>query len=173
MQINKIPVTTADEQFLFALYAETRHEEMSLVNWDEEQKLAFLYQQFQAQHNYYTSKFPTADFLILSIDGENVGRLYTAEFDDEIRILDLTIASVKRGQGLGTELIAEIVKKGRQENKSIQIYLETTGRSASIFSRFGFKPVSGDEIYQLWQLDLNDEKSGSSSTEPETNQATA
>lgn len=173
MQINKTPVTTADEEFLFALYAETRHEEMSLVNWDEAQKTAFLRQQFQAQHNYYTSKFPSADFLILSVNGENVGRLYTADFADEIRILDLTIASAKRGQGIGTALIGEIVKKGRQENKSIQIYLETTGRSASIFSRFGFEPISGDEVYQLWQFDPNPEKSGSLANEPETNQATA
>lgn len=172
MQIIKTPVTTADELFTFDLYSQTRNEEMSLVAWTNEQKLAFLYQQFQAQHNYYTAKFPSADFLILSINGENVGRLYIVELDDEFRILDLTITFKKRGQGIGTVLIDEIVEQAKQKNKSVQIYLEKTARSASIFSRFGFKPVSDDEIYQLWQLDFSD-KNSVSATETETKQATA
>lgn len=173
MQIIKAPVTPEDELFLFDLYASARHEEMSLVAWNEEQKRAFLLQQFQAQHNYYTAKFPSADFLILTIDGEKIGRLYTAELDDELRILDLTIKPEQRGQGIGSQLIAEIVSHAEANKQSVQIYLETMNRAASLFTRFGFKPISGDDVYQLWQLTFDADNSGRSLTAPEANQAAA
>lgn len=165
MQFVKTPVAPSDELFLFDLYASTRQEEMLLVPWNDEQKKAFLTQQFQAQHNFYKSKYPTADFSILSVDGVRIGRLYTVENEGVFKILDITITPEKRNQGIGTYCFAELIEKAKDRNKSVQIYIETTNRSASLLSRLGFQPKSGDEIYQLWELTSGSESDLTTKTE--------
>ena len=52
------PIEAADQALLCAIYASTRTDEMALLpHWTEEQKLAFLRQQFQAQHTYYQEMY--------------------------------------------------------------------------------------------------------------------
>ncbi|HQU84920.1 MAG TPA: GNAT family N-acetyltransferase [Pyrinomonadaceae bacterium] len=171
MQFVKTPAAPSDELFLFDLYASTRQEEMSLVPWSDEQKNAFLTQQFQAQHNYYKSKYPTADFSILSVDGVQVGRLYTVEIDGVFKILDITVAPEKRNQGFGSYWLSEIIEKAKEQNISVQIYIETTNRSANLLSRFGFQPKDSDEVYQLWEFTLQIESDRQTEIEQEVNRA--
>lgn len=173
MQITKAPITHSDESFLFDLYADTRQEEMLLVNWDDEQKNAFLKQQFQTQHNYYHTKFPEADFLLILKDQEKAGRLYITKLQNEIRILDLTISPKKRGQGIGSQVIEEILRQANQKKISVKIYLETKSRAENLFSRLGFVPVSGDEVHQLWQFNSITEDSKTIKRCIDADQATA
>ena len=155
MRITKTSVTTLDEPFLFALYSETRAKEMAIVQWDDHQQHAFLKQQFQAQHQHYTSKYEDASFEIIEADGKPVGRLYTAEIGDEIRILDITILSEFRGEGIGTSLIAEILHRADEKHKPVQIYLETDNQSTNLFARMGFAPVADEGLHQLWRRPSN------------------
>lgn len=152
MRITKTPISRPDEPFLFALYAETRAEELRPVPWNDEQKNSFLQHQFQAQHQHYTSKYTeNGSFQIIRTDDQPIGRLYTAELPDEIRIIDITILEAFRGKNIGTTLIEEILHDAEEKNKAVQIYLEINNRSASLFTRLGFAPVSDEGIHQLWQ----------------------
>ena len=47
------PERPGDEAFLFAVYASTRAEELSLTNWTEDLRRAFLNQQFNAMRHGY------------------------------------------------------------------------------------------------------------------------
>jgi ribosomal protein S18 acetylase RimI-like enzyme len=150
MQIRKAPIAQTDEPFLFALYADTRQEELAVVSWSDEQKDAFLKMQFQAQHLHYTTKFPLASLQILRLDNQPIGRLYIAEFDDEIRILDLTITPDFRNKKIGSLLLGEIVQDAQTKDKSIQIYLENYNPAQNLFLRFGFEVVAEEGLYQIW-----------------------
>jgi RimJ/RimL family protein N-acetyltransferase len=149
MRLSFPPITRSDEPFLFELYSTTRVDEMALVPWSAEQKTAFLQSQFQAQHQHYTSKYPHGKFQIIILDNQKIGRLYVCELENEIRIIDLTILPEFRGQGFGTEILADILHKAE---KPVQIYLESINQSINLFKRLGFQIVSDEGIYQLWQF---------------------
>lgn len=137
-----------DSPFLFALYSTVRAEEMMLVPWDDNQKSAFLQSQFKAQHEYYLTSYPQGSFQLIELDGKNIGRLYLAELEDEIRIIDLTIMPESRGKGIGTQIISDILQ---QTAKPVRIYLESFNQSTGLFKRLGFQIISNEGLYQLWE----------------------
>jgi ribosomal protein S18 acetylase RimI-like enzyme len=157
MQIRKAPIAQTDEPFLFALYADTRQEELAAVSWSDEQKDAFLKMQFQAQHLHYTTEFPLASLQILRLDDQSIGRLYLAEVDDKIKILDLTIAPDFRNKKIGSLLLEEILQDAQTKNKSVQIYLENYNPAQNLFLRFGFEVVAEEGLYQIWSKSANKE----------------
>ncbi len=140
-----------DEPFLLTVYASTRSDEMAVVSWSDEQKRAFLEMQFQAQHNYYLSRYPNASYSIISLEEQPIGRLYVERQEDKIKILDITVLPEYRNKGVGTKLIAEILQTGEETEKFVQIYIESYNPSANLFSRLGFKPVAEEGINLLWQ----------------------
>ena len=148
MNLSFQPITSADEAFLLSLYASVRAAEMALVPWTGEQKAAFLKSQFDAQYQYYAHKYPHGAFLTIALDGEKIGRLYTAELADEVRIIELTLAPEARGRGLGTRIVSDIVGAA---SKPVRIYLERDDRAAPLFARLGFGMIRDEGLYQLWE----------------------
>ena len=146
-----ISVSDSDCSVLFDIYASSRTEEMNFVPWTDEQKSVFLQSQFQAQQNHYLSNNPNGSFNIIKIEDQTVGRLYTSEYGGEIRILDITLLPQFRNQGIGTQLISGILEIGIRKQKPVTICLETYNPSQNLFSRLGFKLVSDDGVYCLWE----------------------
>ena len=70
------PATADDTEFLRAVYAGTRTEELALTDWSDAQKAAFCRQQFDAQDNHYRAHYPTSEFLEIENGTESIGRLY-------------------------------------------------------------------------------------------------
>ena len=145
------PVSSSDEPFLVELYASTRAEEMALVPWGSEQKQAFLQMQFEAQSRYYRERYPNASFDLIKLNDSSVGRLYTAELSDEIRIIDLTFLPDYFDPEIFVALIGEILQKAAQVDKPVRIYLENYNPQTEIFVRLGFRKIAEHGIYFLWQ----------------------
>jgi hypothetical protein len=95
------PIDQRDEQFLYEVYASTRVEELAQVAWSDEQKAAFLWMQFRAQHAHYQEHYPAATFDVIVIDGQAAGRLYVNRGADEIRIVDIAILPAWRNRRIG------------------------------------------------------------------------
>ncbi len=107
--------------------------------------------QFQAQHNFYLSRYPNASYSIITLEEQSIGRLYVERQEDKIKILDITVLPEYRNKGIGTKLITEVLQAGEQAEKPVQIYIESYNRSANLFSRLGFQPVAEEGINLLWQ----------------------
>ena len=147
------PVRAEDEEFLRAVYAGTRAEEMALVPWDEAQRAAFIRFQFAAQQQYYKSEFPNAEHhLILSHD-QPVGRLYVDRRAQEVRILDVALLSARRGQGIGTPLIRALMSEAAARAKPLTIYVDRGGRAQRLFARLGFlaREDNGIQVLMEWR----------------------
>jgi hypothetical protein len=69
------------------------------VDWETAQKEKFLRMQFNAQHKYYTENYPGANFQVILMDEQPVGRLYTHNRENEIRIMDIALLPENRGRG--------------------------------------------------------------------------
>lgn len=122
-----------------------------MVPWTDEEKAAFLLQQFTAQDAYYRDQFPDADFLVVEDDGEPVGRLYLHRRDDEIRVMDIALLPGWRGLGVGGALLRDVLEEARRAGKPVRIHVERNNPAVGLYERLGFRPVGDTGVYFLME----------------------
>ncbi|MCW3058899.1 MAG: putative acetyltransferase protein [Capsulimonas sp.] len=150
-QITLRPETPEDEPFLYDVYASTRQQELMATGWDAEQKAQFLRMQFQAQHSFYQSQFPSAQYNVLLQDGDPIGRLYVDRRETELRILDIALLPPFCNQGLGTQLIQELMLEAAGQGVPLSLHVETFNRARTLYGRLGFTEVQNDGLYILME----------------------
>jgi ribosomal protein S18 acetylase RimI-like enzyme len=131
------------------LYHSTRAEEMAHFPFDDAQKLAFLDQQFAAQHAHYNQHYPTAERNIIERDGAPIGRLWIDEWRDQIRLVDIALMPDARGAGIGTRLVLEVLDRGRAAKKPVTIHVEGFNPALRLYQRLGFEKVDTNGVYYL------------------------
>ena len=145
------PVGPEDEAFLLELYASTRAEEMALVPWTDEQRAAFVKMQFIAQQDHYREKYPKASREIILSQERPVGQRYVAGLDQEIRIVDITVAPAERNRGIGTFSLGELLEEAKRVGKVVRIYVENYNPSLRLFERLGFRQVDEHGVHLLME----------------------
>ena len=141
------PANDGDIQFLRALYATTREEEMSMVDWPETQETSFLAMQFEAQHRYYREQFPDAEFLLIERDGEAIGRIYVDRRPNEIRLIDIALIPEARNQGLGESMLLDLLEEAEAATLPVKIHVERFNPAMRLYLRLGFEPVEDRGVY--------------------------
>ncbi len=140
--------TPADEPFLADVYARTRTEELAPVPWSDEQKMAFLRQQFHAQDVAYRDSYPQATFSVIELAGAPIGRLYLTPLgDDELRIIDIALLPEHRGAGIGTHLIEEVVADGKRTGRFVSLHVERWNPALALYERLGFERAGETEVH--------------------------
>ena len=131
--------TAVDEPLLRAVYASTRAEELALTDWSDEQKAAFCDQQFTAQDAHYRAHYPTAEFLIIEVNGVPVGRLYVDRWAREIRIMDIALLPEHRGHGVGARLLRELQTEACAAGKTLTIHVEKFNPAMRLYLRLAHR----------------------------------
>ena len=134
--------TPADREFLLAVYAGVREAELSQVRWPAGAKEAFVAQQFDAQDRYYREYYKGASFDVIEVDGRPAGRLYVDRWPAEIRIVDIALAPEFRGQGVGTQLLRELIAEAQASGRPVTIHVEQGNPARRLYERMGFAPVA-------------------------------
>jgi len=145
------PVGPDDHEFLVEVYGSTRAEELALVPWTSEEQQAFIRSQFAAQQDHYAQKYPAASHDIIVSDNREVGRLYVARLDHEIRIVDITLLPGERNAGIGSHLIRRLLAEAERTGRAVRIYVEEFNPSLHLFERLGFSPSEQQGIHLLMQ----------------------
>ena len=145
------PVGPGDHEFLVEVYGSTRAEELALVPWTSDQQQAFIRSQFAAQQDHYAQKYPAASHDIIVSDNRQVGRLYVARLDHEIRIVDITVLPGERSAGIGSHLIRQLLAEAERTGRAVRIYVEEFNPSLHLFERLGFAPSEQQGIHLLMQ----------------------
>jgi ribosomal protein S18 acetylase RimI-like enzyme len=141
------PITADDLLTLYQIYASTRVEELAQTDWTDEQKTAFLRQQFDAQHQYYQANYPRAQFQMIEDAGVSIGRLYVDRWEDQIRIIDVALLPEFRGRGAGTWLINQVLNEGRRLNLPVTIHVECFNPALRLYERLGFRLEEDKGVY--------------------------
>lgn len=150
-------VAPDDMPFLAAVYASTREQELAQVDWSQAQKDAFLAMQFSAQHTHYQTHYTDTDFLVVQCEGQACGRLYLARWPGELRVVELTILPEFRNQGLGTQILRDVLSEAAEAGKPVRIHVEHNNPAHSLYRRHGFVAVQehGAHILMEWQTGSN------------------
>ena len=141
--------TPDDLEFAAALYASTRSEELAPVPWPEAAKRAFLRQQFEAQHHWYSEHYPGAERLIVQRGADPVGRCYLWPGAAEIRVMDIALTPPLRGQGIGTRLLQALIEVARAGALTITLHVEPHNPAQRLYARLGFALVEHRGVYDF------------------------
>ena len=145
------PITEADEDFLYQVYAGTREDELAPLGWTDAELEAFLKMQFAAQSSFYAEQFPCAEFRIILIDEEPAGRLYVDRRRDEIRIIDIALLAEYRNRGFGTSLIGNLLAEGESAGLPVRIHVEGLNPALRLYRRLGFRKIGDNGVYHLME----------------------
>ena len=147
------PVDVQDGEFLCALYASTRSEELAQVDWPEHQKEAFLHMQFEAQHWYHQEYYREASLQLILLDGKPIGRLYVQRWPGEIRLIDISLLPEHRGNGLGTGLLQDLQSEAAEACMCLTIHVEKFNPALRLYTRLGFRQEADRGVYWFlkWQ----------------------
>jgi ribosomal protein S18 acetylase RimI-like enzyme len=146
-----------DEPFLLRVYASTREEEVAPLPWPAAEKAAFLAQQAAAQHQHYRTYYQDAEYKVILLDGEAIGRLYLARMPGEIRIMDIALLPAHRNLGIGAGLITDLLDEGAATGKRVSVHVETFNPARRLYERLGFCEVEDKGVYRLlrWEPEVS------------------
>lgn len=141
------PVHAGDQAVLYHIYASTRLEELAPLGWNAMQQTAFLLQQFNAQQRSYQSAFAGADFQMVLLDSEVVGRLYVAQRPQEIRLIDIALLPKYRKAGIGSRLLGDLLAEAQAVLLPVRLHVEKHNPALRLYKRFGFRTIEDRGIY--------------------------
>lgn len=146
------PATAGDRGLLHEVYSSTREAELAPTGWTDDQKAAFVSQQFEAQDSHYRQHYVGATFDVILVDGLAAGRFYVARWSTEIRIIDIAVLPTFQGRGIGTALLAGILAEAAAAGKRVSIHVERSNRARRLYERLGFSVVSeAGDVYLLME----------------------
>ena len=148
-------IQDVDLMVLNEIYTSTREEELKqATHWSNEQKKAFLAQQFLAQHQYYQKNYVGAAFFLITKNKENIGRLYIHENYEEngIRIIDIALLPKWQNKGYGKSILEDILQKANEIDKNVTIHVESFNPVKKLYEDLGFTKISETNgVYHLME----------------------
>lgn len=119
-----------------------------LPHWSAAQKIEFLTQQFDAQRKHYRTHYPNARFELIEQAGEPIGRLYLAQVEGEIRLMDIALLPERRNQGIGGGLTGALLDFARQVGLKVTLHVEEENPVKRLYERLGFEVVGEQSFYK-------------------------
>ncbi len=145
------PSQDDDLLLLYQVYASTRMDELSLLDWTPRQIEDFLTMQFNVQHTFYHDRFTDASFDIIVYKGVDVGRLYLEKRKDEIRIIDIALLNAHRNKGVGGAIMRDIQARAAEAGLAVRINVERNNPALTLYHRLGFKQIEDGDVYLLME----------------------
>jgi GNAT superfamily N-acetyltransferase len=143
------PVTAEDDEFLLAVYASSREEELAQVVWPEGQKEAFVLWQFQMQRREYDARFPEARYDVILVDGRPAGRIWVGTDDEQIHLLDIALLKEVQNRGVGTVLLRRLMDEAAGANKLLRHMVFVLNNDAyRFYERLGFVVIEDVGAYK-------------------------
>lgn len=135
------------------LYADTRADEMACVPWPLVAKQQFLNQQFALQHQHYLDHYANADFLVIDYENTLQGRYYLLRTAPQHLIVDISLMTAQRGQGIGRALIEASQQEAQALGRGMQLQvLQDNIRAQKLYEKLGFIVCdsSGMHLEMCW-----------------------
>ncbi|HEV7927059.1 MAG TPA: GNAT family N-acetyltransferase [Verrucomicrobiae bacterium] len=133
------PEGPEDAAFLLEVYAGTRQEELDATGWPAAVRETFVRMQFNAQQQGYRAAFPRAEFAIILLRDQAVGRIVIDRAENEFRLVDIALFPTQRGRGIGTALMQNLQREAASAGKPIRLSVIQGQRAFRLYQRLGFE----------------------------------
>jgi ribosomal protein S18 acetylase RimI-like enzyme len=143
------PATADDEPLLFAIFCEVRG--AMFAGLPEPQKDILLRMQFHAQKSGYEQGYPDAERMIVVADGRSVGAVLVQRSTVIWRLVDISLFTAYRNQGIGTRLIRDLLDHAAKSARSLQLQVARDNPAARLYERLGMQMVAEDDVYVTMQ----------------------
>ena len=137
--------TPDDDAFLLDVYASTRLDELAGIDWDDNQKRAFIQMQFLARERIY----PQDGNKIILLNGNPVGRIMVDRNETGILLRDIALLTEYRNAGIGSRLIQELMEEAAAAGKPIELHVISTSPAVRLYERLGFSRTSDEPTAYL------------------------
>lgn len=138
-----------DWEFVVALYASTRADELAPVPWPAQAKEDFLRSQCELQRDHYRRYYPGARYSIIERNGVPIGRHYVHETATEIRLMDIALVPEERGNGVGTPLVTKLLESAATRGLSVTLHVEPDNPAQRMYARLGFHLIEERGAYHF------------------------
>jgi ribosomal protein S18 acetylase RimI-like enzyme len=140
----------SDEALVRQLVMETAAEELGAQSWPQAVRAALLETQYTSRCNSLRAHYPNGQSCIIRMDGEDVGWIFIAETDDELRVADIVLSKSWRGRGIGTAVLRGVMERAGRVNKPVRLHVRSDNAGAiRLYERLGFRRIGGDEMNLL------------------------
>ncbi|KAB7768886.1 GNAT family N-acetyltransferase [Xanthomonas maliensis] len=145
------PQREADLPALRALFRTQRWAEFAMLPWDDAARAAFIDQQFDAQQRHYTLSQAHVLFLVITEGERVIGRLYLGgDATRTVRLLDILLLPDRRGQGVGTMLIAALLAQAKVDGREVVLQVDKHNPAFELYRRLGFRTYEDTGI--AWKM---------------------
>lgn len=147
------PVSAEDDEFLLAVYAGTREQELAQVPWSDQQKAEFLRWQFNLQRAEYDANYSNSQYDVVMVNEQPAGRIWVSR-NNEIRLLDIALLKEFHNRGVGTALLGRLISEAARANKPLRHMVFVLNTDAKRFyERLGFVVFEevGAYLHMEWQ----------------------
>jgi len=141
------PSRETDREFLVALYASTRAQELDSTGWTDTQRDAFVRMQFDLQDRHYRHVFPSAAHSLILRGGQPIGRVIVDRGQREIRVVDISLMPEHRGQGIGSALLRRVTAEAAVAGVPVGLSVEATNPARQLYERMGFVVTDASATY--------------------------
>lgn len=146
------PVVPLDDDFLGALYAASRAEEVTAGGWSAEFTEVFLAGQRTAQEAHYRAAYPSSQHHIIVVGNRAIGRLWVDRDAHRILLVDISLISDARGRGIGSRLIGDLIAEADARDITVELSVATNNvRAAILYGRLGFERVASSATHHRLQ----------------------
>jgi ribosomal protein S18 acetylase RimI-like enzyme len=85
--------------------------------------------------------------------GKDIGWMQVAEFAGRLHLRQLHLIAASRGNGIGTRLIGEVLKRGAALRKPVTLDVLHGNHARSLYLRLGFKQTGqdADKVQMIWR----------------------
>jgi ribosomal protein S18 acetylase RimI-like enzyme len=136
-----------DQDFLLAVFAGTRVDELAALGWDPKQREFFLNMQFNAQQQSYVDVYPAAVNNIILLAERPIGRMLVDRTANEITLVDIALLGEYRNRQIGTSLLRNLMDEAATAQKSVRLSVFKSNPALRLYQRLGFSQVGEDALY--------------------------
>ncbi len=148
------PVADDDLPFLGDIYDAYRRAEVEAFGWPPATRSAFLADQFVLQHRHYITAYPGAAFSVVTVKGEDAGRLYLYRGVGDMRIVDIAFLPAWCNRGIGGALIKAVMADAGARGDKVSIHVERSNPAQRLYRRLGFGQAgeAGPYVLLEWTI---------------------
>jgi ribosomal protein S18 acetylase RimI-like enzyme len=133
-----------DREFLLAVFASTRTEELALLPDSDEARRAFVAMQYEAQDRHYRQFCAESAFSIVMEGDQPVGRVVLHKEAGAMTLVDIAILPEFRGRGIGTSLLEGLKGEAKESGVPIRCHVDPDGAALRLYERLGFVVTGRD-----------------------------